>query len=79
VTPNGFSEQDLVEKPTLELLQQLGFEITNAYTEGFGEEHVAAGAPGRDDRSQVVLHHRLRPKLAALNPLLPPVALQSRS
>jgi len=77
VTPSDFSEQDLVEKPALELLEQLGFEVVNAYTEQFGPDHVASGAPGRDDRSQVVLRHRLRPKLAELNPGLPPAALDT--
>jgi type I restriction enzyme R subunit len=77
VTPSGFSEQDLVEKPALALLEHLGFEVINAYTEQFGPDHVASGAPGRDDRSQVVLRHRLRPKLTELNPGLPPAALDT--
>lgn len=77
MTPEGFSEQDLVEKPALALLGDLGFEITNAYTEQFGPDHVPGGAPGRDDRSEVVLRHRLRPKLTELNSGLPPAALDS--
>ena len=76
MTPEGFSEQALVEKPTLAFLSQLGYEVIDAYTEQFGADHVASGAPGRDDRSQVVLHHRLRPKLAELNPELPSQAIQ---
>src|SRR6185437_7985453 len=71
----GFSEQELIEKPTLALLEQLGYEVVDAYTEQFGAEHVPSGAPGRDDRSEVILHHRLRPKLAELNPDLPPQAV----
>ncbi|HMS72233.1 MAG TPA: type I restriction endonuclease, partial [Baekduia sp.] len=77
MTPRGFSEQHLVEKPTLELLSTLGYDVIDAYTEEFGAEAVAAGNPGRDDRSQVILHHRLRPKLAELNPDLPGRALDS--
>jgi type I restriction enzyme R subunit len=64
-----------VEKPTLELLGTLGYETIDAYTEQFGADAVASGNPGRDDRSQVILHHRLRPKLAALNPDLPHTAI----
>jgi type I restriction enzyme R subunit len=75
VTPERFSEQDLVEKPTLDLLAQLGYEVIDAYAERFGPESVASGAPGRDDRSEVILRHRLRPKLAQLNPELPSRAL----
>ncbi len=77
MTPLDFSEQELVEKPALELLRQLGFEVINAYAERLGSEHVASGAPGRDDRSEVVLRHRLRPKLAELNPELPAAALDA--
>ena len=77
MNPSAFSEQQLVEKPALELLAQLGFEIVDAYTEQFGLEHVASGAPGRDDRSEVILRYRLRPKLAELNPGLPPQALDA--
>ena len=92
MTPTGFSEQDLVEKPTLALLEQLGYEVIDAYTEQLGSDTIASGEPGRDDRSEVILRHRLRPKparvagadeviarlrpkLAELNPDLPPQAL----
>lgn len=74
--PTWFSEHDLVEEPALELLRRLGFEVINAYAEQFVPDAVASGAPGRDDRSEVVLHHRLRPKLAQLNPGLPAVAIE---
>jgi type I restriction enzyme, R subunit len=77
VTPFDFSEQELVEKPALELLAHLGFEVIDAYAERLGSEHVASGAPGRDDRSEVILRHRLRPKLAELNPELPAAALDT--
>jgi len=76
VTPSGFSEQELVEAPTLGLLKQLGFEVVNAYNEQFGPDVVASGMPGRDARSEVVLRHRLRPKVAQLNPELPAAAIQ---
>ena len=73
--PAGFSEMGLVEKPTLELLETLGYETVDAYTERFGPDSPASGNPGRDDRSQVILRYRLRPKLAQLNPDLPAQAL----
>lgn len=75
MTPVGFSELGLVEKPTLDLLAQLGYDTIDAYAEQYGVDSVAEGSPGRDDRSQTVLRHRLRPKLAQLNPDLPPEAL----
>ncbi len=77
MTPRDFSERGLVEGPTLELLGRLGYETADGYTELFGPEHTFAGGLGRDDQSQVVLHHRLRPKLAHLNPGLPSAALQA--
>ena len=73
--PSRFSEMGLVEKPTLDLLESLGYEVIDAYTEAYGPDSPARGDPGRDDRSEVVLRHRLRPKLAELNPDLPPHAL----
>lgn len=75
MTPEGFSEHGLVEKPALDLLGQLGYQVIDAYTEQFGADSVAGGAPGRDDRSEVILRHRLRAKLAKLNPDLPQQAL----
>jgi len=77
VTPEAFSEQHLVEEPALGLLEHLGYELVNAYTELLGPDAVADGAPGRDNQSEVVLRHRLRPKLAELNPELPPAALEA--
>ncbi|MEA2218543.1 MAG: type restriction enzyme subunit [Solirubrobacteraceae bacterium] len=73
MTPSDFSEQGLVERPTLALLGQLGYETVDAYSEDFG----ATGGLGRDDQSQVVLHHRLRPMLVALNPGLPTTAIDA--
>lgn len=70
MTPVGFSEQALVEKPALALLEQLGYEVVDGYGERLG-----VGGLGRDVQSEVVLRHRLRPKLAELNPGLPAAAL----
>jgi type I restriction enzyme, R subunit len=75
MTPERYSEQALVERPTLALLEQLGYDVVNAYAERFGAENLVGGALGRDDRSEVILRHRLRPKLTELNPDLPAPAL----
>jgi type I restriction enzyme R subunit len=73
--PSAFSEVGLVETPTLALLETLGYDTINAYTEQYGCDSPASANPGRDDRSQTILRHRLRPKLSELNPELPPQAL----
>ncbi len=77
MTPTDFSEAGLVEGPTLARLDELGYEVVDGYSEQLGAEHVGNGGLGRDDQSQVVLHHRLRPKLAELNPNLPAAALDA--
>jgi type I restriction enzyme, R subunit len=71
VTPSDFSEDRLVEKPTLELLERIGYEIVDGFNERLGPEGL-----GRDDESQVTLHHRLRSKLAQLNPDLSAAAIE---
>ena len=77
MTPAGFSEQELVEKPALGLLAQLGYEVIDGYAEKHGAAQLGSCSLGRGDQSQVVLRRRLRPKLAELNPDLPPVALDA--
>ena len=77
MTPSDFSERGLVEEPTLALLGRLGYETANGYTELFGADHAFAGGLGRDDQSQLVLHHRLRPKLASLNPDVPAAGIEA--
>lgn len=63
MTPSDFSEDGLVEKPMLESLEQLGYRVVDGFQERLGPEGL-----GRDDESEVVLHYRLRRKLAELNP-----------
>src|SRR5436190_16778241 len=72
VSPRDYSEDELVERPTLDLLESLGYEIVDGYAETLGSEGL-----GRDDQSQVVLRHRLEPKLAELNPELPAAAIEA--
>lgn len=65
--PGAYSEDGLVEQPALELLSQLGWSVVNAWSESFGP----AGTLGRDSMHDVVLTHRLRDALTALNPGVP--------
>ena len=54
----------------MEMLGSLGYELVDGLGERLGPEGL-----GRDDQSQVVLRHRLRPKLVELNPDLPEAAI----
>lgn len=72
MNPRNYSEDELVERPTLDLLESLGYETVDGYAETLGAEGL-----GRDDQSQVVLRHRLEPKLAELNPELPAAAIEA--
>ncbi len=65
----AYSEAGLVEGPSLELLEQLGWTHVDAFEEGFGP----AGSLGRDSQRDVFLTHRLRDALTALNPQVPVV------
>ncbi len=65
MTPRDYSEDGLVEQPTLALLESLGYEIVNGL-----EETLGPAGLGRDAQSEVILRHRLAPKLAELNPEL---------
>lgn len=65
--PGPYTEGGLVEKPSLELLEQLGWTVVDAFSETFGPN----GTLGRDSRRDVVLTHRLREALSWLNPLVP--------
>jgi len=62
-----YSEAGLVERPALELLEQLGWTVVNAFGETFG----SAGTLGRDSMHDVLLVHRLRDAIRWLNPGVP--------
>lgn len=62
MTPTG-PEYWYVEKPSLELLAQLGWSTVDSYNEGLG----VSGTLGRDSHRDVVLTHRLRAAMRALN------------
>jgi type I restriction enzyme R subunit len=67
VSSRPYSEAELVERPALELLAELGWEVVDAYSEVLG----SAGTLGRDSIHDVVLTHRLRDALTLLNPSVP--------
>ena len=67
MSPRGYTEAELVERPALELLAELGWTVVDAYTETLGPD----GTLGRDSIHDVVLTHRLRDALRALNPSVP--------
>jgi type I restriction enzyme R subunit len=71
VSPTRFSEDELVERPAVDLLAELGWETVNAREEALGP----GGTLGRSSRRDVVLEHRLLPALRALNPDAPDAAL----
>lgn len=72
MSPRDYSEDGLVERPTLALLKSLGYEVADGYGETLGPDGL-----GRDDQSQALLRHRLAPKLAELNPDLPSAAIEA--
>jgi type I restriction enzyme R subunit len=71
MTPHGFTEDQLVERPALEVLESLGWEVISAAEEVFG----AGGTLGRETPGEAVLLPRLEATLAALNPGLAREAL----
>ena len=72
MSPTGLTEDELVERPALGLLSQLGWEVASGFEEVLG----SAGALGRDSQSEPVLGHRLRDALRSLNPGLTEAALE---
>src|SRR5450830_1469457 len=71
MSPAGYTEDALVERPAIDLLAGLGWETVNAYHEF---DH-GASTLGRETRAEVVLTKRLRPALKRLNPDASPEAI----
>ncbi len=67
----NYSEDTLVEQPTIELFEALGWDTYH----GLHEFDSGPSPLGRETRAEVVLTQRLRPALERLNPDLPPAAL----
>ncbi len=64
MTPTGYTEDALVERPAIALLAELGWETVNAH----GEFDHGASTLGRETKAEVVLKTRLREALLRLNP-----------
>ena len=74
MTPTaGYTEDELVERPAIELFEELGWEHYNALHEFDGAE---GGPLGRETKADVVLTARLRPAIERLNPTIPSEAIQ---
>jgi len=71
MTPAGYTEEALIERPAIALLAELGWETVNAYHEF---DH-GASTFGRETKADVVLKIRLREALLRLNPDAPPEAI----
>ena len=67
-----YSENILVEKPTIELFAELGYETANTFHEKLGKH----GTLGRETEDEIVLVPRLRAALHRLNPDLPHEAIE---
>lgn len=75
MTPHagGYSEDQLIEQPTIELLKSLGWETANC----FDEFDQPGGSPlKRENKSEVILRSRLLPAVQKLNPTLPSEAFE---
>ncbi|MGO4871362.1 MAG: type I restriction endonuclease subunit R [Roseiarcus sp.] len=71
----GFSENDLVEQPAINLFGALGWQTANLMGE-FGAKGGGAKSPkGRESKRDAILPNRLRLALKRLNPGLPQEAL----
>jgi type I restriction enzyme R subunit len=63
----GYSEDLLIERPTMELFGRLDWRTANCYHETYGPR----GTLGRETASEVVLVRQLKASLGKLNPALP--------
>jgi len=77
---NGkYTEDALVEQPTIALFEKLGWETANCYNENFGSYSSGSGngniTLGRQTSNEVILVPRLRAALERLNPDLPKEAI----
>jgi type I restriction enzyme R subunit len=71
----GFSEDELIEQPAIDLFKEIGWQTAKLYGE-FGSPATPRPSPeGRDSRRDAFLPNRLRAALSKLNPGLPQSAL----
>ena len=62
---NPYSEDQLIEQPAIGILEAMGWETLNCYSEF---EQAEGSLIGRQTKSEVILTSRLRPTLVRLNP-----------
>jgi type I restriction enzyme R subunit len=78
---DNLDSEAALERESIALLRQLGWQTINAYDETFALRHASrqdagpSGTLGREHRGEVVLLPRLRAALTQLNPGLPAEAL----
>jgi type I restriction enzyme, R subunit len=68
---HGYTEDQLVEQPAIQLFKELGWETVCALEEVLGP----GGTLDRETKSEVILVSRLQAALTQLNPSLPPEAI----
>ena len=73
MTPNAYTEDQLVEQPAIGLFAALGWHTVSALEETFG----AGGTLGRETKGEVVLVERLQAALGKLNGVMPTEAIQT--
>jgi type I restriction enzyme R subunit len=73
MSPHAYTEDQLVERPAIGLLADLGWQTVSAMEETFGPD----GTLGRETKGEVVLADRLRAALVRFNPTLPPEAIDN--
>jgi type I restriction enzyme R subunit len=73
VTAHAYTEDQLLEQPTINLFAELGWKTVSAMEEKFG----AGGTLGRETSGEAVLVPRLSAALEKLNPDLPAEAVTS--
>ena len=71
MSPAGYTEDELIERPAIALLNEMGWETVST----FEEFDHGPSALGRETRAEVVLTARLRPALQLLNPEASPEAI----
>ncbi len=72
MTPRSYSEDELVERPAIALMEELGWETLNAYNEFESGKSFL----GRETKADVILTVRLRAALQKLNPGAPKDAIE---
>ena len=67
MSAHAYTEEQLVERPAIQLFKELGWQTVSALEEAFG----VTGTLLRETKGEVVLVSRLRAALEPMNPALP--------